>query len=57
MRLVFDNAQKFNPAGTDVFVMAGDVEVSTPVLPMLPQHCCAYLSLPVMTMLYKAVHK
>ena len=33
MRLVFDNARRFNPAGTDVFVMAGDVEVSTPSFP------------------------
>ena len=43
MRLVFDNARRFNPAGTDVFVMAGDVEVSTPILPTSPWHCRASL--------------
>ena len=57
MRLVFDNARKFNPAGTDVFVMAGDVEVGTPILPMLLQHCRASTFLPGMTLMHKSIVK
>ena len=54
MRLVFDNARRFNPAGTDVFVMAGDVEVSALILPTSPPRCRACLSLPARTLMHKA---